>query len=358
MATLATSPVDDARAWRLPVSTALVWAVVLAFAVSTQFLVQPFVWRNWPLIDVLQGWARVCAAEAVIALCIASALLVGSRFRTLNSARRAVVLSMSLLLGAVAGEAVDRLAGVQTNGPLIGAALRWAVVSGALTAIYYMWLRSQQARAQADAVSAERAERVRLVSAAELQVLQRQIEPHFLFNTLATVRGLYHRDRQRGAELLDHLSNYMQSSLAGQSATLIALGEELALIDAYLGVCRARMGSRLTTVIDVGGEHRGLAIPPLAVATLVENAIVHGLEPRAAEGRVSVTTASRAGGFLEITVVDDGVGFTASDGNGIGLANTRARLRELYGAQGQLTVVEREEGGVLARLRIPAQVAG
>ena len=216
----ATSAAYDASAWRLPASTAIGWALVLALAISTQFLIQPFVWRNWPLDDILAGWFRLAAADALIALSIAAAVIGVTRIRLLSPPARIAALAAALVIGAIAGEMLTRLAGIETPGPLIGAALRWLVIAGALTAIYGMWLRGQLAIAQAEAAEAERAERARLASATELTVLQRQIEPHFLFNTLATARGLYRRHPERGADLLAHLGLYMRSSLAGQSAVV------------------------------------------------------------------------------------------------------------------------------------------
>jgi len=357
MAVLAKASGYDAHAWRLRPATAFAWSLVLALAISTQFLVQPFVWRNWPLDDIFAGWFRVFAGNLVIALCVAAALVAAGSVRTVGAPLRAAAVASALLIGAVSGETIDRLLDIETPGPLLGAVIRWLVISGALTGLYYMWLRGQLALAQAEALDSERAERDRLASATELTVLQRQIEPHFLFNTLATARGLYRRHPERGADLLAHLSRYMQSSLAGQSAGLVTLASELSLVEAYLGVCEARMGPRLRTQIDVSDDLRALSVPALSVATLAENAIEHGLEPRAGGGRLSISAHARAGGYFDIIVEDDGVGFTATGGKGIGLANTRARLRALYGPAARLSLAQLDQGGVRATLHLPAEVA-
>jgi len=355
MGVLATSASYDAHAWRLRPATALGWSLVLALAISTQFLVQPFVWRNWPLEDIAGGWVRVFAGNAIIATCVGAALVAVGRVRLAGAGLRAATVACALFAGAIGGESIDRLFELQTPGPLLGAVVRWMVISGALTGLYYMWLSGQVALAQAETLDAERAERERLASATELTVLQRQIEPHFLFNTLATARGLYRRHPERGAELLAHLSRYMQSSLDSQSAGLVSLASELALVEAYLGVCEARMGERLRVRVHVSDEFRGIGVPALAVATLVENAIVHGLEPRTEGGRLTITAHARAGGFVDVIVDDDGVGFMASEGKGIGLANTRARLRALYGPAARLSLAQRD-AGVSAILHLPAQV--
>lgn len=193
--------------------------------------------------------------------------------------------------------------------------------------------------------------------AAQLQLLQSQIEPHFLFNTIATIRRLQHTDPPRGRETLSGFIHYLRSSLPGMRASETTLGQELALISAYLDVLGVRMGDRLRVEIDVAPGLHGRRIPPLSLATLVENSIKHGLGSLPEGGTISIR-AWLEGDQLNVRVADTGVGLTASAGSGTGLANLRVRLRSLYGDAGALQVTANEPRGFAATLRVPSARIG
>ena len=182
-------------------------------------------------------------------------------------------------------------------------------------------------------------------------MLEAQIEPHFLFNTLAHVRRLYETDPAAGARMLHNLAGYLASALP-QMRTAATLGHELDHITAYLNIQQIRMGHRLTFAIDAPTALRDAALPPLMVLTLVENAIKHGLSPLREGGRIDVR-ASVAGGRLIVQVADTGQGFTQSSGGGTGLANTRARLASKYGAGASLSLAHNEPRGVVATISLP-----
>ena len=193
----------------------------------------------------------------------------------------------------------------------------------------------------------------REMAEARLQVLQAQIEPHFLFNTLANVRRLYQMDLDAGRRMLDNLMRYLEVALPSMRQSHSTLGRELDLIGAYLSVQGVRMGRRLAVTIDVPPVLQAIDMPPMMLLTLVENAIKHGLNPQLKGGTI-VITAHREGDRLRLDVIDDGRGFGASSGGGIGLANVRARLRALHGDAASLTLVENVQRGVTSTLRLPA----
>ena len=187
---------------------------------------------------------------------------------------------------------------------------------------------------------------------AQLRMLQAQIEPHFLFNTLANLNGLIELDPRRAQELLDALIRYLRGSLARARAERGTLGDELKLLEAYLEILKIRMGERLDYRFRVDDVLGGLAFPPMLLQPLVENAIRHGLEPTVEGGAVDVS-AVRDGDRLRIEVRDDGLGFGQEPGGGTGLANVRERVASLFGGAGRLSLAEAAGGGVVATLEIP-----
>jgi LytS/YehU family sensor histidine kinase len=188
---------------------------------------------------------------------------------------------------------------------------------------------------------------------ARLQVLQAQIEPHFLFNTLANVRRLYQTDLAAGRAMLDNLMRYLEVALPHMRAERSTVAGELSLVEAYLHVQRIRMGRRLTFRIDVPAPLHALEVPPMMLLTLVENAIKHGLNPLPEGGAIEIR-ARREGDRLRLDVTDDGRGFQATSGGGTGLANIRARLAAMHGDEASLTLTENEPHGVTATLELPA----
>jgi signal transduction histidine kinase len=191
---------------------------------------------------------------------------------------------------------------------------------------------------------------------ARLRALQAQIEPHFLFNTLANIRLLYDTESAQAKRLIHDLAAYLRTALPQMRETMSTLARELALAQAYLRVLQVRMGERLKVGIDVPADLGKAVVPPMMLSTLVENAIKHGLSPLPQGGSI-VIRAERLGDRLRIAVVDDGAGFLAGSGSGVGLANTRARLRALYGAAGRVILDANPRGGVVAVLELPFESA-
>lgn len=187
---------------------------------------------------------------------------------------------------------------------------------------------------------------------ARLQMLEAQIEPHFLFNTLAHVTRLYETDHEAGARMLANLKSYLTVALPRMRATESTLGRELDHAKAYLEIQQIRMGRRLAFAIDVDEPLRAAPLPPLMLLTLVENAIKHGLTPQPGGGRVDIRASVEAG-HLRVAVADTGQGFTKSAGGGTGLANIRARLAAQFGPNGKLGLALNAPSGVITTITLP-----
>jgi Histidine kinase len=203
---------------------------------------------------------------------------------------------------------------------------------------------------------ANTADTARHLAEARLAVLQAQIEPHFLFNTLATVEYLIKSDPDKAAALLSQLTRYLRLAMPSMRQLSSTVGREFELTDAYLQIAQLRMGGRLEVQVDLPDALLTTEFPSLVVQTLVENAIRHGVEPKPGPVRIRVF-ARQVGAELHVGVQDNGVGLsgiTAPDG-GTGLQNIRERLRGLHGERAQLSVVGLADGGVLATVVVPLQ---
>jgi signal transduction histidine kinase len=332
-------------------------AAAIGVTMSTQFLAQPFVWRNWPVDEVLLGWFAVAGDQLAVAVSIGTVLWLAAHTRVRGNGARALLLGTGIGLGAIAGQlvlvAVDS-AGMAHNAVTFATrVLRWLVVGASVAGLYLLWQRALDAATAAAAAQLRRVQLERQSAQARLQALRSQIEPHFLFNTLATVRRLHHVEPADGARLLGHFVDYLRLAQPAASQAQCTLGDELDAVLAYLGVVELRMSGRLVVECHVDATLRAAEFPPLILATLAENAVKHGIAPVPAGGTIRIT-ARRDGELLEVELADTGVGFAAgATGSGIGLANARARLSTLYGARGQVLLRSNVPTGVCARVRLP-----
>lgn len=350
------APAHAAALWHWPLRSVLGGSIVIALLMSTQYLVQPFVWRNWPWDEVLAGWVEVARDRVAVAVCIGLALAVASRLPLASLRSRTLALGLAILVGASAGEllllAAGAAAATRNATAMLGPVMRWGIVAASLAGMWHLWRSGAETSAAAQAVELRKARLERQATEARLEILRGQIEPHFLFNTLATVRRLHQVDPAQGAQLLAHFVSYLRSAQPAQGEDASTLGHEIDLARAYLGVVAQRMNGRLKLHFDVDPALRAQAFPPLTIATLVENAVKHGIAPAPAGGTISIS-ARRLGNVLEAEVADTGVGFNGESGSGIGLANTRARLNTLYGQAGVLILQANVPHGVRATLRVP-----
>ena len=210
-------------------------------------------------------------------------------------------------------------------------------------------LMAKKATAQADVATLER----RLLEA-QMATLQAQVEPHFLFNTLALIGQLIETDPPQAAKIHMHLIEYLRSTLPQMRAVGGGtLGRQVQLSRAYLAIMQARMKERLCVSFDIPASLEHAPFPPMMLQILIENSIKHGLEPKIEGGRIDVS-ASHAGGVMRVDVRDNGVGFNLHANDGVGLANIRERLHLLYGGAAELVIEAPAEGGALASIRIPA----
>jgi sensor histidine kinase YesM len=286
-------------------------------------------------------------------------ILGAERLGAFSMPQRAIFYAGIPLLGVLTGYALGlTLLGVDVQklffeSPRI--LLQIVVFSILLSAFWYRYMANKSRLAQAEA-ERER-ERARALAAdkqlldAQLRALQAQIEPHFLFNTLANVASLIDAAPDKARRMLTRLIELLRASLAASRATQVDVGRELDLVRAYLDILAIRMGARLDYTIDAPAELRAHPLPPLLIQPLVENAIKHGLEPKMQGGSVKVSVRADAA-TLVVEVADDGLGFASSTSSGLGLANLRERLAALYDGNARLTI---EDGspGTLVRVVLP-----
>jgi signal transduction histidine kinase len=345
----------------------LALAELLALAISMEYLFQPFVWRSWPVDEVLYYWLLILPGRAWIALALAAAAWLVLRITPRWSLpARTACFSIAVLCAASFAELALRWvdAAEATSGSMDFAlqVLRWSAVTLAVAGLLFTWRRTlaadetlRSAEQQRSAASAELAD-------LRMQALQSQIEPHFLFNTLATARRLGDTDPQQCLRLLAHLHDFIRLTRAAAPGALRwRLRDELELVRAYLAVIELRMNGRLRLHYDIAGDCDDCETPPLALATLVENAVKHGISRVTDGGEITVSAhrepAPGHGSHLVLRVADTGAGFggtTTRGGSGIGLANTRARLLNRYGTAAALELAGRLPRGAIATIRMPA----
>jgi len=195
---------------------------------------------------------------------------------------------------------------------------------------------------------------------ARLDALAGQLHPHFLFNTLQGISTLLHRDPGAADTMLTRLSDLLRRTLQRGGGHEVTLAEELELLELYLGIMRTRFADRLTVDIGVPGDLRTALVPRFILQPLVENALQHGVERRAGKGHVEIR-ARRDAGALVLSVRDDGPGSGGKGGHapaeGVGLSNTRHRLRQLYGDAQRIDLSDRAQGGFEAAIVIPFRPA-
>ena len=218
-----------------------------------------------------------------------------------------------------------------------------------------MILREKHARDQARIAKAE-SERHQLeknVLEAQLALMQAQVEPHFLFNTLANVQHLVQTDPAKASHTLDSLIQYLRAALPQMREGATNLGREVDMARAFLEIHRVRMGSRLDFAIDVPEPLKCRTFPPMMLISLVENAIKHGVDPCCESGTITIR-ALETGGKLKVSVADTGEGVKPKHGGGVGLTTIRERLKALSGSSAQLVMEENAPRGVVASIEVPA----
>jgi sensor histidine kinase YesM len=345
--------------WMLPCAgpawMRLAWTFIFNCAIALVIALADWGFsRRGDFLGTLQ-WSFVIAqfvGFSIHGLFSLARLLVGTeRIRALDGMSRAIFYAGIPITGVLAGYGlglwalgvdVPRLVVERPNVP-VAIILLSLVMSAVIYRHYANKAQLAEAQAEQARASARATELERRAVTAHLQALQAQIEPHFLFNTLANVVSLIESDPARARQMLERLIELLRASLAASRAQQVTLGHEAALLDAYLSILKVRMGERLRYRVDVPRTLADATLPPLLLQPLVENAVRHGLEPKVDGGAVAVR-ASEHDGRLDIEVEDDGLGFAPRAGSGVGLANVRERLRSHFGDTARLTVEDRQPG--------------
>jgi sensor histidine kinase YesM len=222
------------------------------------------------------------------------------------------------------------------------------------TTFYMFYWRAESYRADLHSERRRAAEALQSETSAKLALLEAQIEPHFLFNTLANAQSVIESDPKTAKLILEHLNQYLRVSLGRTRRTASTLADEIGIVNTLLAISELRLGQRLRYSIGVPETLQGARLPPLLLQPLVENALEHGIEPAVNGGEICVEVR-REGDLLCLRVTDTGVGLNASSPEGVGLANVRGRLSSLYGDHGRLALYNHEPHGVVAEITMPLQ---
>jgi sensor histidine kinase YesM len=284
--------------------------------------------------------------------------LMGLRFfqPTLNKLRWLFVGSaaVSAVIGSLLGTQIfDNVFSVATNFwlTLINVTI-WVTVS----MLFYASIRARVMETAFRREQLQNTENRQQLLTAQLKMLQAQIEPHFLFNSLANVRTLIDIDPKMAKLMLDHMNDYLRATLLRTRKGTGTVADEFDLLRHYLSIMQMRMGQRLVFDIAPPAEIGRHALPPLLVQPLVENAIKHGLEPKINGGQLCISAKASPERIL-IEVSDTGLGLVGEEKSAsVGLANVRDRLKALYGDRARLTLENKPSGGVVATLDLPREM--
>jgi len=217
--------------------------------------------------------------------------------------------------------------------------------------------RRAELTASAATMRAEKEQLERTVVEARMEALQAQIEPHFLFNTLASIDQLIQTDPPRASKMQQSLIRYLRSAMPQmREGSRPSLGQQVNLCIAFLEIMAVRMEKRLQPVVIVPEDLKSAVFPSMMLQTLVENAIKHGLEPKPEGGRLEIS-AELVDGQLAVHVLDTGMGFMPKAEAGVGLANVRERLKVLYNGRAELIITVPPLGGTCATIKVPYEIA-
>jgi prepilin signal peptidase PulO-like enzyme (type II secretory pathway) len=331
----------------------------MTFALSTQLLFQFDLYENWRVADILLGWLDHFVDQLIVGVCIFVSVALAALVPAHTQLARKLLVVLAIALGALAGETGLLLLtplppGLSVASVLATRVARWLVIAGLVSMFFTFQRQGTQAASRAHETELQRMQIDRQLTEARLQSLRAQIEPHFLFNTLANVQQLYRTEPERGRKMLGNFVAYLRAALPQMRQDETTLQQEVDLARAYLDVLQVRMGRRLQTRFDVPPELGALAFPPLALSTLTENAIKHGLNPLPEGGSIGISAWIEAD-RLKVCVADTGAGFRHDSGRGAGLANLRARLTALYGDAGHLAFEANIPRGIRATIALPCK---
>jgi two-component system LytT family sensor kinase len=322
-------------------------ALAVFFSISTSLIYasqgRPPLWLFVFGISLAQWWPWVIMTLAVVWVTRRVALSMKRLWLTLPVHLTASV-AIAMVTIQIQNLARTRLLGVQPfiviNNLGLQILIYWALV--ALTAILDRYVESRSRAAAAETQ----------LSQTQLELLRVQLQPHFLFNALNAISELIHEDPDKAEHMIGLLSDLLRAALDTGRGQLVPLSDEVGLLERYLDIQRTRFGSRLDVRIDIPGDCAAALVPHLCLQPLAENAIRHGLSPRASGGTIWIG-AAREADRLVLTVADDGLGVSMTAPTGIGVSNTRTRLASLYGDRASFTLEPRIGSGTVATLAMP-----
>ena len=355
---------DEQRNRQRWLETALVFAAWTVFALITasqqylrfELLGQPIPWRHAVQSALFEEYLWALATLAIFWLARRFPLDRGRMLRgiavhllgavVLSLARVAVVVEVSRRVEWLPERPYDRQFLGQFHEYILFYALLLGIAHGLL---YYGRYRERERAAERLAAG---------LTEARLQALKMQLQPHFLFNTLNAISALIPPEAKPARRMVARLGDLLRIALEHEETQEVTLREELAFLQPYLEIEQARLENRLTIVMEIAPETLDARVPHLLLQPLVENAIRHGIAPRIEPGRVEISATRGANDrFLHLEVRDDGPGMARADHartrKGLGLANIRSRLEQLYDGEHRFELDDHPEGGVVVRIYLP-----
>ncbi len=349
-----------ARSFRDVTRSKLAFVLLATSVIAAQSVLLPASLMYWTAGQLLRAFVESLVEGSIVALTMflgGSILLAWTRPRgVVRILWISLVLAVFALVGCLTGYWLTYEAGFFPPLSFIAAnTLRWTIIGGLLFLIDDLIEQRRHNASRQREGETRVANLGRQVAEVRLQLMQAQIEPHFLFNTLANVKRLCATDPDGGADLFSHLMVYLRAALPRLRETEATLATELSLARSFLEVLKIRMGIRLQFTIEVPEACLALPFPSMALLTLVENAVKHGLAPAREGGSISIF-GEHQNGRLCVTVADTGVGFSAKGGSGMGIANTRNRLAAAYGTEAELVLAGNSPRGVVASIKVPLKL--
>ena len=329
---------------------------LVALLLSTQIFFRAGIVELLESGRLVAGWLQYFAEALACGISMWLAVAAFESLETMHGVTRAVATGLVLVGAAFLAECAF-LAVVQPPGffppwvSIAGDSVRWSLWGGIVHAAQGHARRHARTAMLLARERVEREKADQRRAEADLQLLQAQIQPHFLFNLFAHVRRLYRVGPNDGRRAVERMRAYLREVMDAIGAREATVSNELELVRAYLELMKVGLGDRLSFVIEAASEVMGVRIPPLSVLTLAENAVKHGIAGTARAGIVHVR-ATREGSVTRIEVRDDGEGLSMTSGSGVGLANTKARLRAMHGAKATLSLDAAPGRGAVAAIEI------
>lgn len=280
-------------------------------------------------------------------------------FGTLGPIMRMLLFTAALILGSIAGTVLGvTITGMGTspfferNISFVHVVSLGIVFGSIISYFFYSSHRISMTERRAEEERILRITSEKKAVETELRLLQAQIEPHFLFNTLSNILSLLETDLKKGQAMLIDLIQYLRTSLKKTREDTTTIGKEMEMIRAYLNIFKVRMEDRLKYRIEIPDRLKEVPFPPMLIQPLVENAIKHGLEPKIKGGEILIH-GEEDGKVLRLAIADTGVGMYKGGAMGLGLSNLNERLKSLYGDKGRLILEENRPSGLKAIIEVP-----